>query len=64
MVQPFLGKFADLYKWFKDFLGYKESGSVEPIPQSALKERINSDLAMEIGRCAMCQALQKQVVQS
>ena len=49
MVQPFLGKYADLYRWFKDFLGYKESGQVEPIPQGALKERISSDLAMEIG---------------
>ena len=67
MVQPFLGKFADLYKWFKDFLGYKESGSVEPIPQSALKERINSDLAMEIGLCrtaCVCQVLQKTAIQS
>lgn len=45
-----LRKFPDLYKWFKDFLGYKESGSIEPVPQGATgKERISSDLAMEIG---------------
>ena len=42
-------KHPDLYKNFKDFLGYKESGSVESVPQGALKERISSDLALEIG---------------
>ncbi|WAR30203.1 SIN3A-like protein [Mya arenaria] len=25
LVQTFLGKFPELFKWFKDFLGYKES---------------------------------------
>lgn len=46
---PNFSKYPDLYKWFKDFLGYKESGSIEPIPQGATgKERISSDLAMEI----------------
>lgn len=49
LIQPFLGKFADLFRWFKDFLGYKESGVVDPIPQSATtKERVSGDLAMEI----------------
>ena len=40
-----------MFKWFKDFLGYKESGgNVEAIPQSATgKERISGELAMEIG---------------
>lgn len=45
-------KYPELYKWFKDFLGYKESGMVEAIPQSATgKERISGELAMEIGTC-------------
>lgn len=46
-------KFPELYKWFKDFLGYKESGGhVEAIPSNvANKDRIGSDLAMEIGEC-------------
>ncbi|KAK3597908.1 hypothetical protein CHS0354_042245 [Potamilus streckersoni] len=50
MVQNFLGKFPELFKWFKDFLGYRESGgTVEPIPSGATnKERVGSDLAMEI----------------
>ncbi|XP_052786837.1 paired amphipathic helix protein Sin3a-like isoform X2 [Mya arenaria] len=50
LVQTFLGKFPELFKWFKDFLGYKESGgSVEAVPQGASgKERISGDLAMEI----------------
>ncbi len=43
-------KFSDLFKWFKDFLGYKESGMIEAIPASATgKERISGELAMEIG---------------
>ena len=45
-------KFPELFKWFKDFLGYKESGMVDPVPQSATgKERVG-DLAMEIGNIA------------
>ncbi|XP_064596113.1 paired amphipathic helix protein Sin3b-like isoform X2 [Liolophura sinensis] len=50
LIQNFLGKFPELYKWFKDFLGYKESGGhVEAIPSNvANKERIGGDLAMEI----------------
>ncbi|XP_052215877.1 paired amphipathic helix protein Sin3a-like isoform X2 [Dreissena polymorpha] len=50
LVQTFLGKFPELFKWFKDFLGYKESGGmVESIPQNATgKERISGELAMEI----------------
>ena len=44
-------KFPELFKWFKDFLGYKESGgSVEAVPSGATgKERISGELAMEIG---------------
>ncbi|XP_053386924.1 LOW QUALITY PROTEIN: paired amphipathic helix protein Sin3a-like [Mercenaria mercenaria] len=50
LVQTFLGKFPELFKWFKDFLGYKESGgTVESVPQSSTgKERISGELAMEI----------------
>lgn len=42
----------ELYKWFKDFLGYKESGgTTEAVPQGALgKERVSGELAMEIGQ--------------
>ena len=44
-------KFPELFKWFKDFLGYKEhGGTIEAIPQNATgKERISGELAMEIG---------------
>ncbi|KAL5019521.1 hypothetical protein ScPMuIL_002413 [Solemya velum] len=50
LVQNFLGKFPELFKWFKDFLGYKESGgTTEAIPHGATgKERVSGDLAMEI----------------
>lgn len=50
LVQTFLQKYPELYKWFKDFLGYKESGgTIEAIPQGATgKERISGDLSMEI----------------
>lgn len=45
-------KFPELFKWFKDFLGHKETGgSIEALPQGATgKERFGSDLAMEIGK--------------
>ncbi|XP_069103169.1 paired amphipathic helix protein Sin3a-like isoform X1 [Argopecten irradians] len=50
LVQTFLIKFPELYKWFKDFLGYKESGgTIEAVPSGATAEkRISGDLAMEI----------------
>lgn len=50
MVQTFLGRYPELNKWFKDFLGYKESGgNVDSVPHTATgKERISGDLAMEI----------------
>ncbi|ESO95141.1 hypothetical protein LOTGIDRAFT_232221 [Lottia gigantea] len=50
LVHTFLGKYPELFKWFKDFLGYKESGgTTESIPQTATtKERISGELAMEI----------------
>jgi len=49
LIQPFLGRNPELFKWFKDFLGYKESGLNEPVPQAvATKERVTGELAMEI----------------
>lgn len=50
LVQTFLIKYPELYKWFKDFLGYKESGgTTESIPMGATgKERVSGELAMEI----------------
>ncbi|ROT77076.1 hypothetical protein C7M84_004291 [Penaeus vannamei] len=51
LVHPFLAKFPDLLKWFKDFVGYREGalGSSDIIPSTVAKqERISGDLAMEI----------------
>ena len=44
-------KSPELLKWLKDFLGYKECGLTEAVPQSVGqgKERISGELAMEIG---------------
>ncbi|XP_030042664.1 paired amphipathic helix protein Sin3a [Microcaecilia unicolor] len=44
LVSPFLGKFPELFTWFKNFLGYKESTHIEPFP----KERATEGIAMEI----------------
>ena len=45
-------KYPELFRWFKDFLGYKETGSVEAVPATAMgKERISGELAKEIGEC-------------
>ncbi|XP_064471314.1 paired amphipathic helix protein Sin3a-like [Ornithodoros turicata] len=50
LITPFLGKFSELFKWFKDFIGYKDlGGQVEPIPNKvSQQERISGDLSMEI----------------
>ncbi|KAK7075084.1 Paired amphipathic helix protein Sin3a [Halocaridina rubra] len=51
LVHPFLAKFPDLLKWFKDFVGYREgaSSTADIIPSTVAKqERISGDLAMEI----------------
>ena len=51
MVHPFLLKFPELLKWFKDFIGYRDSSapSQEIVPATVAKqERISGDLAMEI----------------
>ncbi|XP_069480652.1 paired amphipathic helix protein Sin3a isoform X1 [Ambystoma mexicanum] len=44
LVSAFLGKFPELFTWFKTFLGYKESSHIEPFP----KERATEGIAMEI----------------
>ncbi|XP_015745966.1 paired amphipathic helix protein Sin3a isoform X2 [Python bivittatus] len=44
LVSPFLGKFPELFTWFKNFLGYKESAHLETFP----KERATEGIAMEI----------------
>uniref|UniRef100_W5ND19 Paired amphipathic helix protein Sin3a n=1 Tax=Lepisosteus oculatus TaxID=7918 RepID=W5ND19_LEPOC len=44
LVLPFLGKFPELFTWFKNFLGYKESSHIESFP----KERATEGIAMEI----------------
>ncbi|XP_072020842.1 paired amphipathic helix protein Sin3a-like [Amphiura filiformis] len=56
LVTPFLGKFPDLYKWFKEFLGYKESDRIET--QQRPKDRSQGELAMEIdfSNCKRCGA--------
>uniref|UniRef100_A0A8C4ZBZ6 SIN3 transcription regulator family member Ab n=1 Tax=Gadus morhua TaxID=8049 RepID=A0A8C4ZBZ6_GADMO len=44
LVIPFLGKFPELFTWFKNFLGYRESSHLESFP----KERATEGIAMEI----------------
>lgn len=44
LVVPFLGKFPELFTWFKNFLGYKEMSHLETYP----KERATEGIAMEI----------------
>uniref|UniRef100_A0AAQ4Q390 Paired amphipathic helix protein Sin3a n=1 Tax=Gasterosteus aculeatus aculeatus TaxID=481459 RepID=A0AAQ4Q390_GASAC len=44
LVLPFLGKFPELFNWFKNFLGYREMSHVEAYP----KERATEGIAMEI----------------
>ncbi|KAL1419890.1 hypothetical protein MTO96_004643 [Rhipicephalus appendiculatus] len=71
LVTPFLGKFPELFKWFKDFIGYKDlGGQIEPIPNKVVQqERISGDPSMEIdySSCkrygASYRALPKNVVQ-
>ena len=59
LVQPFLSKYPELYKKFKDLLGYRESGAIiESVTTSSLigpnaksnnERMMRDDLAMEIG---------------
>ncbi|XP_051545084.1 SIN3 transcription regulator family member Aa [Myxocyprinus asiaticus] len=44
LMVPFLGKFPELFTWFKNFLGYKEMSHMEAYP----KERATEGIAMEI----------------
>ncbi|KAI1889403.1 hypothetical protein AGOR_G00162520 [Albula goreensis] len=44
LVLPFLGKFPELFTWFKNFVGYRESTHIERYP----KERATEGIAMEI----------------
>ncbi|XP_051978533.1 paired amphipathic helix protein Sin3a-like isoform X1 [Xyrauchen texanus] len=44
LVVPFLGKFPELFTWFKNFIGYKEMSHMETYP----KERATEGIAMEI----------------
>jgi len=37
LTAPFLNRYPDLYKWFKDFVGYKES----PAPENAQESKNN-----------------------
>ncbi|KAJ0056818.1 hypothetical protein NL108_018215, partial [Boleophthalmus pectinirostris] len=49
LVIPFLGKFPELFSWFKNFLGYRESMHSESSHAESLpKERGTEGIAMEI----------------
>nr|XP_057901878.1 paired amphipathic helix protein Sin3a-like [Doryrhamphus excisus] len=49
LVVPFLGKFPELFTWFKNFLGYRESSHSESSHAETLpKERATEGIAMEI----------------
>ncbi|XP_060882939.1 paired amphipathic helix protein Sin3a-like isoform X5 [Labrus mixtus] len=49
LVIPFLGKFPELFTWFKNFLGYRESFHGESSHAESLpKERATEGIAMEI----------------
>uniref|UniRef100_A0A8C7Z5S0 Paired amphipathic helix protein Sin3a n=1 Tax=Oryzias sinensis TaxID=183150 RepID=A0A8C7Z5S0_9TELE len=49
LVIPFLGKFPELFTWFKNFLGYRESSYGETSHAESLpKERSTEGIAMEI----------------
>ncbi|XP_066583983.1 paired amphipathic helix protein Sin3a-like isoform X2 [Prorops nasuta] len=63
LITPFLGRFPELLRWFKDFLGHSTESStttitnassglgVEPIPNNVVRshqERPQGDLAIEI----------------
>ena len=59
-------RYPELFKWFKDFLGYKESGMTEAVSQGTTgKERITGDLALEIGMMGIvCPVLVLRLVAS
>lgn len=53
LVAPFLSRSPDLYSWFKDFVGYNDSGvspTYDSIPMNiARTERPSEETALEIG---------------
>lgn len=59
LVTPFLGRFPELLRWFKDFVGFSEQSAmqntvnhnvgVEHVPNNLRQDRPTGDLAMEIG---------------
>ncbi|XP_024909477.1 paired amphipathic helix protein Sin3a-like isoform X2 [Cynoglossus semilaevis] len=49
LVIPFLGKFPELFTWFKNFLGYREFTHGEPSGAESLpKDRATEGIALEI----------------
>ncbi|XP_015903335.1 paired amphipathic helix protein Sin3a [Parasteatoda tepidariorum] len=49
VVTPFLSKYNELFKWFKDFVGYKESNTLDIVPKKLEKEeRVVGEFATEI----------------
>jgi len=62
LIQPFLGKFPELFRRLNEMLGCKESGGlVEPVPAMALggtpkaasERMMRDDLPMDIGKPAI-----------
>ncbi|XP_028417065.1 paired amphipathic helix protein Sin3a-like [Dendronephthya gigantea] len=54
LVSSFLGKFPELFKWFKEFLGYKDSS---PMETPGFKERTSGELAhleIDYSSCKRC----------
>lgn len=59
LITPFLGRFPEQLRWFKDFVGFSESSgiqntvnhniNVEHVPNNLRQDRPTGDLAMEIG---------------
>lgn len=60
LVTPFLGRFPEQLRWFKDFVGFSEQSgmqsslnhnlNVEHLPNNLRQDRPTGDLAMEIGK--------------
>ncbi|KAK6620163.1 hypothetical protein RUM44_006564 [Polyplax serrata] len=58
LITPFLGRFPEQLRWFKDFVGFSESAgiqnavnhniNVEHVPNNLRQDRPTGDLAMEI----------------
>jgi len=79
LISPFLSRFPELLRWFKEFLGHNDSAvggsgasayqslhssSVDSTSASSNRqERASGDLAMEIGKCITCISYQYLVCQ-